>query len=184
MPQRCCQHPEADRAHGRCPVSRTIPLTRGYVAIVDDEDYERLSEWNWHVIGRAPYIYAVRKRRVGEGEFWRTKRVLYMHCAVVNADGDGLIRVDHFNHNTLDNRRANLRICTHGLNLANQRSTTGQSRFKGVHWRKDRHRWRARIRINRKDYSLGYYCHEEDAARAYDKAAIEAWGEFAYLNFP
>jgi hypothetical protein len=109
--------------------------------------------------------------------------MLSMHRMVVNAP-KGLF-VDHINHNGLDNRKANLRICTNLQNLRNKRPKTGcTSEYKGVHWCKGRNKFRANIYLNKKAIHLGYFHDEIAAAKAYDEKARELFGEFAYLNFP
>jgi hypothetical protein len=96
--------------------------------------------------------------------------------------------VDHWNRDTLDDRRSNLRICLRGQNNTNSRKRSRpagtSSRFKGVSWRKQKGRWVAKIRKNDSHYFLGYFDSEEDAARAYDAAARRIFGEFARTNFP
>lgn len=94
-------------------------------------------------------------------------------------------QIDHRNHDGLDNRRCNLRECSHIENMRNQLpQKTGTSRYKGVHWEKERGKWRAQIKHTCKQMRLGRYASEKDAAKAYDKKAKELFGEFAYLNFP
>ena len=90
------------------------------------------------------------------------------------------MQVDHKNRNGLDNRRDNLRLATHGQNLANSK-THSESGFKGVE--KNKHRFYASISIDGKTKKLGGYDTPEEAARAYDEAALEQFGEFARINF-
>ena len=90
--------------------------------------------------------------------------------------------VDHINRNTLDNRRENLRACTRNESNQNRKGGGKASPYKGVH-RSSVNRWGAVIRANGRNTWLGTFVNEEDAARAYDRAALEAYGEFAYLNF-
>jgi len=92
------------------------------------------------------------------------------------------MEVDHINGNGLDNRRCNLRVVTTSQNQANQHARRGRSSFKGVF--KQRSRWRARIHVQQKGINLGSFLTEEEAARAYDAAALHYFGEHACLNFP
>lgn len=165
-------------------MSRTIPLSRGYVAVVDDQDYKWLSRWKWHAIGCDSYPYAARRQRACEIGVCGHRKLVYMHRAVVGLEGEDSRKADHENHDTLDNRRENLRVCTHSLNLANQISTRGRSRYKGVYWDTSRSKWKVYVGTSPNRRYLGLYHSEEDAARSYDEAARIRWGEFAYLNFP
>jgi hypothetical protein len=105
-----------------------------------------------------------------------------MHRAVLGLSAGDRTRVDHKDHDTLDNRRSNLRVSTRSQNSANQLKTRGTSKYKGVHKLKDR--WKAQIEVDGKKRYLGSFVREEEAARAYDAAAVEAFGEFALINFP
>lgn len=91
--------------------------------------------------------------------------------------------VDHRFHNTLDNRRCNIRTCTTAQNQHNQRKTRGLSQYKGVSWHKTNKKWQALIRLNGQRIYLGYFNNEIDAAKAYDKKARELFREFAFTNF-
>ncbi len=93
--------------------------------------------------------------------------------------------VDHISRDTLDNRRANLRIATHGQNMANTPAyRCNKSGFKGVYQDSRSSAWTAQIRYDKRLYWLGTFILAEDAARAYDARAREVWGEFARCNFP
>ena len=93
--------------------------------------------------------------------------------------------IDHINHNGLDNRRENLRICTNAENQRNRgKQKNNTSGYKGVDWRKDHKKWRARINKDNKTIHIGYYNIIEEAARAYDAKAKELHGKYAQLNFP
>ncbi|KKN85724.1 hypothetical protein LCGC14_0275290 [marine sediment metagenome] len=157
---------------------RIIKLTRGYATKVDDEDYEELSKYRWHVCTMQGGPKAVRNVPRVKGERPGT---IYMHRQIMKAPKGVL--VDHVNHDTLDNRRiANLRVCTRSQNAANRKKTRGSSRFKGVYWDKPKKKWRAQILVSGHYRNLGRFVNEADAGCAYNVAALEAWGEFALLN--
>jgi len=160
-------------------VSATITLTQGRVAIVDEADHEWLSQWKWCATTRGRNGELVAIRNVWErGQH----SMILMHRALLDAP-EGML-VDHINHDPLDNRRSNLRLCTQTENLANQRKTRGSSAFKGVYWDRSRQAWAAQIgRHGTPGAFLGRFASELDAAEAYDAAAAERWGEFALLNF-
>ena len=92
--------------------------------------------------------------------------------------------VDHINGNGLDNRKENLRFCTNGQNIAWGKKRKGASKFKGVSWYTNRKIWVSKLKSNGVNYFLGYFEKENDAAKAYDIAAMKYHGEFARLNFP
>ena len=157
-------------------MSKLICLTREQVTIVDDENYEWLSQWKWYA------------RKDGSGCYRACRGVgsppkhLFMHRQILKAPQSKM--VDHKNHNTLDNRKRNLRLCTNTQNQQNQLvRATGTSRYKGVCLHKASCKWQAQIKINGKDCYIGIFKKEENAARAYDKKAREIFGEFAKLNF-
>jgi hypothetical protein len=160
------------RARPAVPASdlKRIPLGDGLYAYVDAADYEWLSRDNW----RLHNGYAAR---------WRKNKRIYMHREIMRPPPGKI--VDHMNHNKLDNSRPNLRVCTPAENQRNQRKQHGvASIYKGVSYSKTCGKWAATIGLNRKYTHLGYYDTEIEAARAYDRAAVELFGEFASLNFP
>jgi len=155
---------------------KQIELSFGKIAIVDAEDYERLSIYKWcAVMRKGEPFYA----KTVSPEGW----LISMHRLIMNAPRGML--VDHRDHNGLNNRKGNLRICTKAQNTHNRRGVKGSSsRHKGVHWDKQHNKYRAVIVHKAKRYNLGRFDDEDDAGRAYDKKARELFGEFAYLNFP
>jgi len=157
-------------------IVKEIPLTQGKVALVDDEDYEELNKHKWCAQKTGKAFYAV--RNVGKRPH---QKHVYMHRQILNAPPG--VECDHRNGNGLDNRRCNLRICTSGQNKMNQRPRGGTSQFKGVRWHRQAKRWQAEIMINSKHRYLGLFADETDAARTYDVAARELFGEFARTNF-
>lgn len=105
-----------------------------------------------------------------------------MHRLLVGAERG--IEVDHKNRDGLDCRRENLRVATRSQNASNSPSIGGTSKYKGVNWHRARGKWAAYIKHNMVRKYLGLFLSEQDAACAYDAAAIRMHGEFAYLNFP
>ncbi len=152
---------------------RYIALTKGKFAIVDAADYEWLSQYKWHLVAPGK-LYAGRKEN---------GKTIYMHREIMQPPPGMMI--DHINGNGLDDRRANMRACTNQQNMRNLRKRcSGSSIYKGVYYDKRRRTWYARICHNSKSIHLGTFPTEIEAARAYDRAARELFGEFARLNFP
>ncbi len=157
---------------------KEIPLTQGCVAIVDDCDYEELMQYKWRVLStHSRRFYAVRDTTV----IGCRHRKIYMHRQILGA-GSGQ-QGDHANHDTLDNQRGNLRICTNAQNQMNARKRSGcSSQYKGVYWDKAARKWKAQIQRNGKREALGRFDDEHRAAQAYNDAAAETFGEIAWLN--
>jgi len=150
---------------------RMIPLSEGSYAYVDAADYEWLSQWNWHATGGG---YAVRSVR---------GKAVIMHRLIMKPRKGKV--VDHADGNRSNNCRANLRVCTHSENQRNMRKQRGaRSQFKGVYYNPQRHTIFAQLFVDGRSRRLGRFENEVDAARAYDHAAVEAFGEFARVNFP
>lgn len=160
-----------------------IPLTQGKYAIVDAEDYKWLNQWKWHAVHYKNTFYAARTA----GKYPHQHQVL-MHREILNPPKGR--ETDHNNHNGLDNRKQNIRICTSQQNHQNQKAMIGTSKFKGVSWQQGRiykgkqykGKWHAQICYNYKGIFLGSFDNEIDAAKAYDKKAKELFGRFAKLN--
>jgi hypothetical protein len=150
---------------------RLIPLAEGFYAYVDAADHEWLSQWNWHVAsGGYP-------ARSGKG------RTIFMHREIMRPPKGKL--VDHQDGNKANNCRFNLRVCSHKENRGNMRKQIGTySRFKGVSYNKRRDKHFAQCDFGGEHRWLGFFDDEVEAARAYDRAAVEECGEFAWVNFP
>jgi hypothetical protein len=138
-----------------------IPLSRGYVAIIDLDDVDRATAFNWHAKGSGHYVYAVAQN----GE---SRQSLHRLIADAPADKD----VDHINGNTLDNRKCNLRVCEHGENMRNRRQDPEVTATrKGCWFDRRTQRWWAQIVRGGKRIRLGSYHTEEEAKAAYQAAA-------------
>lgn len=152
-----------------------IPLTRGKVAVIDFDDFEKVRPFSWQAAKNGHRWYA-RAARGG--------KTIYMHRHLLGLSGK--TRPDHKDGNGLNNRRRNLRVCSPAQNAqAFQKKRSGTtSQYRGVFWDRHNAHWGARIEKNYKKYFLGCFSKEMDAARAYDAKARELFGEFASPNFP
>lgn len=157
---------------------KEILLTKGKVALVDDEDFDRVNQFKWAASrGRGDVWYA--KRFVSQRNYVVTYQRLQnfiLPCEIL---------IDHIDCDGLNNQRHNLRPATHAQNNANQRKQLGRSSvFKGVSWNPRNRNWNAHITHERVKIHLGCYESEIAAAHSYDYAAKIYFGEFARLNFP
>jgi hypothetical protein len=159
---------------------RKIPLTQGRFAIVDPQDYPRLSRYKWRLCRTKGknVLYAERSIRQPGGRYSR----LLMHRQLIKIP-EGFV-IDHINGNGLDNRRANLRLATVAQNAWNSRKRNPRSGYKGVCFASDKGLWRAAIVCHGRRIHLGYFKDKITAAKAYDSAAKKYYGEFAKPNFP
>ena len=152
---------------------KRIPLTQGKEALVDDEDFEWLSQWKWCAAKDKKTFYAKRRAK---------GQTILMHRELIGAKPGE--QVDHRDGNGLNNQDTNTRICTHRENNLNRRPNNNTSGFKGVSWCKGRKKWVSQIKVLGYAFTLGRFLTREEAARAYDSAVRKYFGEFAHLNFP
>lgn len=146
---------------------KLIPLTKGKFAMVDNEDFDILKGVNWYF----------------DGKYVKNNTLGYMHRYIMNAKPD--LEVDHIYHNTLDNRKKNIRLVTRAQNTANSKHRKEcSSKYKGVCFNKIVKKWVCSLMFKGVVYNLGYFTDEKEAGKAYDLKALELFGEFAYLNFP
>jgi hypothetical protein len=157
-----------------CGNMKLIPLSREMFAMVDDEDYDWLCQFSWCALKGGLTWYAVKKAVDG-------RRLVAMHQLL----WFGCKGIDHRDNNGLNNTKENIRIATNQENGRNKQKTASAttSNFKGVYWAKDRNVWRGYIDTPRRKW-LGNFATEQEAAVAYDSAAVQFFGEFANLNFP
>ncbi len=151
---------------------RRIPLGHNLFAIVDARDYKWLSQYKWCTSNKRGTVYAVRRTKDG--------RMVYMHREIMQAP-KGTI-VDHIDHNTLNNRRSNLRVCRPEQNYANVGPHGGESGFVGVH--RCCGKWEAGITWRGFYYYCGRYDDPVEAAKVRDRKAHELHGSLAYINLP
>lgn len=155
---------------------KKIKLTQGYYTKVDDEDYEWLNKYKWHVhilTHNLIYVY-------NNGFYFGLNHRVSMHRLILGLT-DSKIHTDHIDGDSLNNQRSNLRVCTRSQNMRNTKSSiNSSSKYLGVTL--NRNRWSAQICHNRKVYYLGRFKNEFRAAIERDKAAIILHGEFANLN--
>lgn len=157
-----------------------IPLTQNKFTIIDDEDFPVVMNYKWYAkkVNKKNkyYVYTNGYNQLGN------KKKLMIHRIIMNIQ-DPNIKIDHINSNSLDNRQCNLRICGHSQNsrnrILNKNNTTG---YKGIFYRKSKNWWESHIKYNTKKIHLGVFKTKEEAAEAYNQAAVKYFGEFANLN--
>jgi hypothetical protein len=161
---------------GMDTTSKSIPLNQGKFALVDEGDFEWLNQWKWHF----HYGYAERSVNLGRDITGKQHtKTIKMHQLIMCAPKG--MEVDHKDGNKLDNRRSNLRICTHAENTQN-RKVNYNKKFKGVNWHKRMGMWQVSIRVNKNLKHLGYFNDEIIAAKKYNELARSSFGEYARLN--
>ena len=153
-------------------MTKQIELTQGLVALVDNEDYDKLSKYKWHAHINRNTFYVCRTAYNGK------QVTVMMHREILGLSHGDKRQVDHRNQNGLDNRRTNLRIANHKINGYNHRKRADNSSgHNGVHWRIRENKWAAQIGANGKRIHLGVYANLCDAVEARRQAEIEYWGE-------
>ena len=159
-------------------MTKEIKLTQGKVALVDDNMFEYLSQWKWYVYKCGNKFYAARNIKISKGKI----RLILMHRFITD-NKNTKMHTDHINGNGLDNRIINLRICTHSQNSINRGAPiNNKTGYKGVSYDKKSNKFKAQIRVNKKNITLLTTNNLIDAARAYNQAAQKYHGEFAKLN--
>jgi hypothetical protein len=147
-------------------IMKTIDLPQGKVALVSDEDYEELAQYSWRLSGK------------GYAMTYSDGAALTMHRLLLGAKKGE--EVDHINGDPLDNRRENLRKCTHAENMKNRKMhANNKLGVKGVYWDVQRTSFRAQIKVDGRKIHLGLFDSVDDASKAYQKASKFYFGEFA-----
>ncbi len=160
-----------------------VPLTQNKRTLIDMSDWEKVAPYQWHILRN----HRLKKHRAKLYVYgWINtpvrRKVLLHRFLMVEPKG---LEIDHKDHDSLNNRRSNLRAATRSQNARNmRRNLDGSSRFLGVSRRRDCDRWQAQIKSDGYSIGLGLFKHEEDAAYAYDKMARLIHREYANLNFP
>lgn len=160
---------------------KTIPLTQGKVTLVDDDVYKWASKFKWYAgkssSGKTFYAYRNSLTVLGK------RHTVKLHREIMQPLPG--MEVDHINRDGLNNCGSNLRCITHSQNQLNKSlQPNNSSGFRGTSWIQRDQKWRASIHVSGKNFHLGDFNSKENAARAYDAAAINFHGEFAQLNFP
>ena len=153
-------------------MTKEIPLNQNQVAILDDEDYEKIKKWNLHAYKNKSGVWYIR----------RTLNSKQIPLARILLSATKGVFADHINGDGLDNRRCNLRLTTASQNGINRRKVNGSSQYKGVSWNKPLNKWIVHIKKDGKILHLGCFLSEGEAAKTYNKKAIELFGEYARLN--
>lgn len=157
---------------------KMIWLTKGQFTLVDDEDFEYLSQWKWKATKIKNSYYATRSVHKKEGKF----STMFIHRIVLNVT-DRNILIDHRDGNPLNNQKNNLRPANKSENAANQKARSGcTSKYLGVSWHKPLNKWKVNLQKDKVNRHIGYFASEQDAALAYNNAAKIFHGEFANLN--
>lgn len=157
---------------------KIIPLTKGKETIVDEEDYDYLMQWKWHI---GTHGYAIRTAYYGGGaKNPKTKKIL-MHRELLGIQ-NGFV-VDHIDGNKLNNTKANLRTASVQQNVFNRKMQSNcKSGYKGVYWHKQQQKWCSYIKCAEKRIHIGLFDCKKDAALAYNFFALEYFGDFAFFN--
>ena len=161
---------------------KKIELTKGQVALVDAEDYDELSKYKWHARPSPQGVFYAQRAQL-KAEYADNKRkITQMHRQIMGVT-DPDMYIDHINHNTLDNRKSNLRKCNSSQNQMNSKPEKGSSsKYLGVSLGYGG-KFRVSISVDGVTVDGGYFKCEIEAAKARDALSKKHFGEFAYLNF-
>src|ERR1700748_219343 len=159
---------------------KLIPLTKGFFAKIDDEDFERVNKFKWHVIKGSKNVWYA---RTWNGKDEKGKRIILpMHRLILNVN-DSDILVDHEDMDGLNNQKYNIRTCTRSQNQMNKNVQGKASKYIGVHWCTQHKKWVAKVVVKKKVVYAKFHSDEIEAAKLRDIGAKIHHGEFAKLNF-
>jgi len=150
---------------------RKIELTQGQVALVDDEDFDYVYQWNWYAHKDGNTFYVAR----AGGRVNGSMTTITMHRVILGVPSEGFV-TDHVDGNGCNNQRSNLRFVTYRQNAQNRSKMFKTSKYHGVYWNRQAGKWMAKIYMNNKNKHLGYFTSELQAFYTYKKA-VEALGE-------
>lgn len=149
---------------------KEVQLTKGKVALVDDEDFELVSQYTWFADKKGTNLYYA----------YNSVNSMYMHRLIMKTTDD--LIVDHIDHNGLNNQKSNLRNCTYSQNLHHRKFAPGITGYKGVTYNKRQNVYQAKMRYDGKYRHIGHFKTAIEAAEAYNKVATQWFGEFASIN--
>jgi len=158
---------------------KRIKLTQGKFVLIDDRDFEKIRKFKWCAEKFGNTYCAMTNVR---DKIKKRQKHIKMHRLIMSLDFGDKRCIDHINSNGLDNRRVNLRICTHQMNCCSQKISKHSSKYKGVYWYKFTKKWKAQICINYRKKHLGYFNSEIEAGRKYNEVAKKYFGDYAKLN--
>ena|SRR5258708_10628396 len=155
---------------------KLLKLTQGKFSLVDDEDFDNFNKFKWCACWNPSPKSFYARRSIYPGN--NKQLSIFLHREIMKAPKG--MDVDHINHDGLDNRKENLRVCTRSQNMGNRSSLSSNNKtgFRGVHWNKFLRKWRAIIEANGNRIDLGVFSEKTKAAKAYEEANKKYFGEF------
>ena len=160
---------------------KKIPLTQGFYATVDDEDFERINRYKWYAYKSNNTIYARRNVRTGS----KRQTAIQMHRDVMGCTAGDKKIVDHKNFNGLDNRKENLQVVSINVNIHRRnKQANNHTGYIGLSWKPKKKTWEAWVTINKRKIYCGCHKNPMVAAKMRDKVVLDFYHDNAILNFP